>query len=1464
MHHFFVRLLAAACLLTPLAGQIDQGPGGPILVIASSANPFGRYFAEILRAEGLNEFAVADISSVSASALAAYDVVILGEMALTSGQASMLTSWVSGGGNLIAMRPDQQLAAALGISYAGSSRAEGYLLVNTSAAPGLGIVNETMQYHGAADLYALNGATSLATLYADAGTITSNPAVTLRGYGSGQIGAFTYDLAKSVVYSRQGNPAWAGRTGCPGNSTGAPTTCELFYPGWTNPAKAHIPQADEQIRLLANMILHMNRTKKPLPRFWYLPFAKKFAVVMTSDDHNGADTANRYQLLSNISPAGCNVANWECARASAFVYSNNPIGNASFANWQAQGFDTSLHFVIPARAIQVTIDSAVSSQMASFTAAFPSLNRPSTTRIHTATWPDWVTQAKEMAVFGIRMDHTYQQDPYAYFNANPGFYTASAMLMRYADANGAMYDIYQAPTQIWDGTGENLPSWPNPIFDRGVGAQGFYGFVSVLVHSDYTWQDAAAVGIAQNALARGIPVISSRQALTWTDGRNNSSFSGLAWNGSNLNFNVNAASGSNGLRGMLPYSSAAGNLRALTQGGSNVSYTVQTIKGVDYAFFSATGGAFVASYGTGSVATPLQVTATSPANGDTNVSNSPVVTATFSRAVQPGSVNSSSVYLRNTSSGSVVPASLSVAGANVSLVPSSILAPGTVYSGTLTTAITDTAGVAIANNHVWSFATAAGSSSPPAVSSTNPSAGAVGVAVGVAPSVTFNRNMNAASFGSSTFSLRVNGASSDTGGSISVSGATAIFTPFSPLAANTTYRVSVAAGVTDAGGVALGTSYSFTFTTAGTVVPPSGSPVGYWAFDQGAGTTAIDGSGNNNSGTLNGATWAAGKTGAALNFNGAGASVDFGSPAALANLGSFTWGLWANPAGDPGRGYGPAMEKGTGSTQIKTLTFGPATGSSPGKITALVRAAGVNAYSETNVNTYAVGVWNHWAVIYDDSGDRRIHIYRDGVEVSYVTQTAASGTLTPDAGYGLSFGATAGNGYYSFNGRLDEIKIFNRALSAAEVLALAQGGSSSPPPTVSSTTPAHGASGVAITTGVTVNFSRAMNPASFNSSTFTVSGVGGSISASGASATFTPFSPLVAGTTYTATVGATVTDASGIALGSGYSFAFTTQAASAPVVTGSSPGNGATGVPTNTSVSVTFSRSMNPGSFNTTTFALPGASGSVSVSGATATFTPSAALAAGATYTAAISPGVTDTNGVALGSGYSFSFSTASSGGGPAGLAGYWAFEQGGGSVALDTTANANSGVLNGATWTTGRSGGGLNFPTNASVSLGSPAALSNLPSFTWSVWVNAAGEPGRGFGPVIEKGAGSDQRKSLSFGTTASSGPFKVTALVKAGGANAYSETVSGSYSLNTWMHWAITYDDSGDRRVHIYRNGVEVAYAAQNTAAGALAADSGLELAVGATPGGAYYSFNGKLDEVKIFSRALSASEVLALAQQ
>ena len=127
--------------------------------------------------------------------------------------------------------------------------------------------------------------------------------MTLRSVGSagGQAAAFTYDLARSVVYTRQGNPAWAGQKR--DGQINPIRSDDLFFGGataadWVDLSKVAIPQADEQQRLLANLITQMNRDRTPLPRFWYLPRGEKAAVVMTGDDHghggtSGSSTATR-------------------------------------------------------------------------------------------------------------------------------------------------------------------------------------------------------------------------------------------------------------------------------------------------------------------------------------------------------------------------------------------------------------------------------------------------------------------------------------------------------------------------------------------------------------------------------------------------------------------------------------------------------------------------------------------------------------------------------------------------------------------------------------------------------------------------------------------------------------------------------------------------------------------------------------------------------------------------------------------------------------------------------------------------------------------------------------------------------------------------------------------------------------------------------------------------------------------
>ena len=87
------------------------------------------------------------------------------------------------------------------------------------------------------------------------------------GSNGGHAAAFTYDLARSIVETRQGNPAWSGdeRDSSVGGNQ-LIRSDDLFFgakagdvqPDWVDLNKVAIPQADEQQHLLTNLIEQMN------------------------------------------------------------------------------------------------------------------------------------------------------------------------------------------------------------------------------------------------------------------------------------------------------------------------------------------------------------------------------------------------------------------------------------------------------------------------------------------------------------------------------------------------------------------------------------------------------------------------------------------------------------------------------------------------------------------------------------------------------------------------------------------------------------------------------------------------------------------------------------------------------------------------------------------------------------------------------------------------------------------------------------------------------------------------------------------------------------------------------------------------------------------------------------------------------------------------------------------------------
>ncbi|MGW6913612.1 Ig-like domain-containing protein [Kitasatospora sp. NPDC054939] len=693
----------------PPAPGAGPGAEGPVLLVTDPANPYTRYLAEILKAEGLNHFKQVDLSAVTSSLLASHDLVLLGETPLTTAQVSMFTTWTNAGGRLIAMRPDKKLAPLLGLTAATGTRGDSYLKVATGAAPGAGITADTMGYHGAADLYTLNGATAVATLYSNASTATANPAVTLRTAGFGRAAAFTYDLAKSVVQTRQGNVAWAGQQR---DGTDSFEASEMFFgtggqPDWNDLDKAIIPIADEQQRLLANLITHMDASKKPLPRFWYFPRDVKAVVVMTGDDHAVGGTAGRWDSYVAQSPPGCNVANWECIRASSYIYTDAPLTPAQAKAYTDQGFEVGVHITTDCRpwGSPADLQSVYADQIGQWRAKYPSLPNPSSSRTHCVEWDDWATQAKTKRANGIRLDTDYYYYPSSFVQDRPGYFNGTAQIMKFADTDGSVIDTYQATTQLTDESGQSYPGTVNTLLDAAYGSKGYYAALTANIHTDFA-ASGASDAVISAAKARGVPVVSGRQMLTWLDARNGSAFSKLAWNNNKLTFDITG--GATGLRAMVPVSSASGTLLGISSGGQAVPYRIETVKGVAYAFFNGAVGSYTASYGQDTTAPT--VTGTTPAGGATGVAPTSPVRFSLSEPLNPSSVGAGSVTLR-TAGGAQVAGTVAYDSATNGVVftPGAELALTTGHTATLQ-GVRDTSGNTLASPYAFSFTT---SGAPP-------------------------------------------------------------------------------------------------------------------------------------------------------------------------------------------------------------------------------------------------------------------------------------------------------------------------------------------------------------------------------------------------------------------------------------------------------------------------------------------------------------------------------------------------------------------------------------------------------------------------------------------------------------------------------------------------------------------------------------------------------------------------------
>ena len=189
--------------------------------------------------------------------------------------------------------------------------------------------------------------------------------------------------------------------------------------------------------------------------------------------------------------------------------------------------------------------------------------------------------------------------------------------------------------------------------------------------------------------------------------------------------------------------------------------------------------------------------------------------------------------------------------------------------------------------------------------------------------------------------------------------------------------------------------------------------------------------------------------------------------------------------------------------------------------------------------------------------------------------------------------------------------------------------------------------GVGINRAVAVVFSTAMDPASINTGSFMVAGVSGTVTYDVANkiAAFKPAADLAPGTMYNATITTAARDVSGTSLAAPFNFSFTTRTTkdtSPPDIVAINVAAGATCVALDQKISVTFDEQMDSLTINPSTFFIEGVAGSVTynVLTQTATFAPSAMLAANTTFTITVTTGAKDLGGVPLAAPFHQTFTT--------------------------------------------------------------------------------------------------------------------------------------------------------------------------------------------------------------------------------
>jgi glucose/arabinose dehydrogenase/PKD repeat protein len=606
--------------------------------------------------------------------------------------------------------------------------------------------------------------------------------------------------------------------------------------------------------------------------------------------------------------------------------------------------------------------------------------------------------------------------------------------------------------------------------------------------------------------------------------------------------------------------------------------------------------------------------------------------------------------------------------------------------------------------------------------------------------------------------------------------------------------------------------------------------VAAYGFDEGAGLTAGDRSSLGNTGTLSGATWAlAGRFGGAVSFDGVNDWVSVADAASLDLTTGMTLEAWVRPTAAGSSWRTVALKEASGN-----LAYALYSNEGADRPSGHVNVSG----DKDTRGTAAVPLnnWTHLATTYDGA---TLRLFVNGAQVS---SRALPGSILQTTG---AF-RIGGNGVWPewFTGLIDELRVYNRALTAAELQADMTKPVSGPaqPPPQDTTPPTQPQNLVATGTLGRANLT-------WSASTDAVGVTGYDVHRSATSG----FSPSAAnriaqitGTTYADSISpgtwyyrVVARDAAGnLSTPSAQAQAVVTSDTTAPIVSITAPAGGAT---VSNVINVTASASDDVGVLGVqmrldgqslgaedTTAPYEASWDTRTASAGSHTLTAVARDAAGNTQTSApVTVTVNNTTPP------------------PTGLVAAYGFDEGAGLTAGDRSSLGNTGTLSGATWAlAGRFGGAVSFDgVNDWVSVADAASLDLTTGMTLEAWVRPAAAGSSWRTVALKETSG-----NLAYALYSNEGANRPSGHVNVSGDKDTRGTAA--VALNAWTHLATTYDGA---TLRLFVNGAQVS---SRALPGSILASSS-PFRIGGN--GVWPEwFQGLIDELRVYNRALTATEL------